>query len=437
MSESRRNQGTRCTVHAMVMVVLVCGLLCAAAGAAETVLRVLTYPRAWYAPYVEENIPIFEAAYPGVKVSLEKPANLRDRVVTEFAGGVSSDVILVGSIIDNIWRDVLAQDITRDLRPFVERDGQFGLKDFFPALVEAFTHGDKLVGIPTESTTAATFINKTLFDEAGLAYPGKAWDWQDALKMAKLLTKDFDDDGVPDQWGFSADGYALHYLGASPFLWANGADIVDATQTKATLLEPAAQEALEFFTDLHFTHRVSVPPGLEEQCYLFWRGEIAIWESASWNISYNRQKAEPHVDWDIAYPIVSPRTGQPAPLVSGHVATISSTSTNPDLAWELIKFLFVSDAGQKGVAAQGMLPSRTAFGRYFVQTFEAPPQTLEPVLYAASIGRSPVWFKDPQVHRDVWGIIDTEWNAVMSERQSVRAFAEKVTPLVNNRLQGQ
>jgi multiple sugar transport system substrate-binding protein len=410
-------------------------LLSGSVSAANT-LRVLGYSSAWFRPYVEESIPAFEAAHPSVEISFEVASNgggLRDRVVTEFAGGVPNDVLLLGSAIDNVWRDVLAQGLTRDHKPFLERDGQFSLRDFFPGLVQAFIHRNKLVGIPMESSTTATYINKALYDEAGLPYPPRNWDWNDMLRAAKIMTR-VSENGQVEQWGFATDGYGLGYMGATPFLWANGGDIVDPAHSRATLLEPQAQEALDFFVDLHFNHRVSVPPGGGSQWTLFWQGKVAIWDSASWNISYNRQNAQPFVDWDIVYPLLSPRTGEPAPLVNGHVAAISSSSQQPDLAWEFIKHLFVSDDAQKAIAAQGMLPTRIAFGRYYVQSFQPPPENIEPVLFAATTGRAPVWFEDPQVHNEIWGLINTEWNAVMQQRESVRGFAEKVTPLINLRL---
>ncbi|MGI6083100.1 MAG: ABC transporter substrate-binding protein [Limnochordia bacterium] len=406
----------------------------------EVELRVLTYLTGWFNSnsYVEKNIPLFEEDYPGVKVDYQINSSgntLAELIVVEAAGGVSSDVLFLGDIIDNIWRNLLSQPLVMDLKPFLERDTSLNQRDFFPNLLDAFTHNNRLVGMPMSTFTSSTFINKTLFDEFGLAQPSEGWNWNDLRTISRKLTRDGDNDGVPETWGFAADGYTLQYQGATVFLWANGGDIVTADHSRAALLEPQALEGLEFFYDLHFSDRVAVPPGAGAQWTLFRQGKVGIWESKSSNIPKNRAQALPHVDWDITVPFRSPRTGVSAPLIASNIASISATSKHPELAWEFIKFLFLSDQAQQVIAAEeGMLPTRISYARHFMRVFEGPPANVAPLIDAVSIGRTPVWFKDAQVHKDVYDIIGVEWDKVIKQLQSVKVFAEKVTPLINARL---
>ncbi|MGI6083101.1 MAG: extracellular solute-binding protein [Limnochordia bacterium] len=407
----------------------------------EVELRVLTYLGGWFNSnsYVEKNVPLFEAAHPGVKVEYQiNPSGraLAELIVVEAAGGVSSDVLFLGDIIDNIIRNLLSQPLVMDLKPFLERDASLNQRDFFPNLLQAFTHNNRLVGMPLSTFTSSTFVNKTIFDEGGLALPTDGWDWNDLRTISRKLTQDRDNDGVPETWGFAADGYTLQHQGATPFLWANGGDIVTPDHSRAALLEPQALEALEFFYDLHFVDRVAVPPSAGAQWTLFRQGHVGVWESKSSNIPKNRAQALPHVDWDITVPFRSPRTGVSAALIASNAAAISATSNNPELAWEFIKFLFLSDRAQQVIAAEeGMLPTRISFARHFLRVFEGPPANIAPLIDAVSIGRTPVWFKDPQVHKDVYDIVNAEWDKVIKQLQSVKAFAEKVTPLINAKLQ--
>lgn len=196
--------------------------------AATQTLRVILPTASWYTPYVEKRVAAFEAAHPGVTVQLHKPGQMVDAILAEFAGNVSSDVLLLGSIIDTQWQNVLGQGFVRDLTPYMQAEKGFSANEFFPPALNAFKHKGKLVGVPIEVSTAATYVNRKLFEEVGATLPGDNWNWNDMLVLARRMTKDKNGDGRIDQWGFGSDGFGLGYFGATPFLWSNGGDIVNA-----------------------------------------------------------------------------------------------------------------------------------------------------------------------------------------------------------------
>lgn len=221
-----------------LMLAVLCTPLLFGVPALATTLDVEMYVGAWDAKYVEQRVSDFEATHPGIQVKFTLVPNLPERIIVESAGGVHRDVYLMGSIIDRQWRDVLGHRVTLDLLPFIKREKDILLDGFYPPLVKAFTHNDKLVGVPVEVSTQATYINRAIFDEAGVPVPADGWNWNNLLDVAKKLTRDANNDGVPERWGFSADNYGIDYLGASPFLWANGADIVDPPMKRCTLDAP-------------------------------------------------------------------------------------------------------------------------------------------------------------------------------------------------------
>lgn len=156
----------------------------------------------------------------------------------------------------------------------------------------------------------------------------------------------------------------------------------------------------------------------------------------SWNIAYNREHAERGVNWDIVPSLRSPRTNRSAPVISGDIAAIASTSTHPDLAWEFIKFVYLSDESQQRIARLGMLPPRMEFGDFYVQHLGQPPATIRPVLEnAIHGGRTPVWFNDPETDSRVWATIAKGWaETVIDCKRSVDNFVQTITPLVNSML---
>lgn len=406
-------------------------LLLSAVVSAKTTLRVLAHPSQWYVPYLKERIKEFNSQRKDVEAVLETTPGLKERILTETAGGVASDVLFLGNVSDQVWRDVFAQQLTLDLKPYLDKDKDFDVKDFYPSLARAFTYRGRFVGVPLEVSTSATYINRVLLDKAGIDEPDDNWEWDDLLRMGRKLTVDTNGDGTPDQWAFGADGYSLIYLGATSFLWANGGDVVNEQQTQATLNKPEAMDALQFFYDIHFKDKIAVPM-TEYQHLLFWKGKVAIWESASWNIAYNRQHADKGVEWDIVPQLTSPRTKKAAAMTVGHVAAVHAASKNPQLAWEFIKFVVLSDEGQKRIAQAGMLPSRMSLAKYYASIMKRPPSSPKNLIKSAGVGRTAVWFNDPRKHKEIWTLVDKEWAKVASQKTSVASFVQLVTPRIND-----
>ena len=79
-----------------------------------------------------------------------------------------------------------------------------------------------------------------------------------------------------------------------------------------------------------------------------------------------------------------------------------------------------------------MLPTRISYARHFMQVFRVPAN-VAPLIDAVAIRRTRSG-SDAQVHKEVYDIIRVEWDQVIRQLQSVKAFAEKVTPLINAKL---
>ncbi len=78
--------------------------------------------------------------------------------------------------------------------------------DLYPVGRKSFTWEGKLYCLPQVLYYGGTFVNKTLFEEAGIPVPpvdwkSDKWTWTDVLETAAKLTKDKDGDGKIDQYG--------------------------------------------------------------------------------------------------------------------------------------------------------------------------------------------------------------------------------------------
>lgn len=91
------------------------------------------------------------------------------------------------------------------------------------------------------------------FERANVAAPASNWTWQDFIKAAKGLTVDANDDGNPEQWGFSATWDFPDWL---PFLLQEGGEIVDLDTGRIGMDGPASVSALTAWDELGRVHGI-------------------------------------------------------------------------------------------------------------------------------------------------------------------------------------
>ncbi|HET6455993.1 MAG TPA: extracellular solute-binding protein, partial [Armatimonadota bacterium] len=163
---------------------------------------------------------------PDVKVRFENLpyAQYWDKLQTMNAAGVAPDIIFMES---SRFAKFASSGALEDLQPYIERDGDVNLPDFYPAALDSYRWKGDIYGLPNDIAIGVVFWNKDLFDEAGVPYPlaldpsGKpGWTWNDYLKASKMLTFDFDEDGRIDQYG-TLIGDWRH------FVWQNRGEVVD------------------------------------------------------------------------------------------------------------------------------------------------------------------------------------------------------------------
>ena len=161
-------------------------------------------------------IAAFEAANPGVKVesSAMPPKDYWPRLSALAAAGDLPDVFWMSSGFIQSW----------------QADGQIdNIGDKVAGINEADWYGGaisvaRLAGgvysFPKNWVAPVLYYNTQMFDEAGLEYPNSNWRYDDFLKAAKALTKDTNNDGTPDQYGYWVYGRYAHicllYTSPSP-----------------------------------------------------------------------------------------------------------------------------------------------------------------------------------------------------------------------------
>lgn len=209
--------------------------------------------------------------------------------------------------------------------------------------------------LPYTSNTWSLFINKELFEKAGLDpetdYP-KTWD--DMLDVAQKLTIR-DSNGTLIQKGFDLPfNQASHWWCYTwgPILAQCGGNIVSDDGTHSIINEPEAVKSLQVLYDLVQKEKVT-DPGSVDESEDFRNGKTAMWISGIW--SDGTFKGTEVEDKYMAVPLPQMDTENRKTILGGYWWHVSSKVDEKvqEEAWKFLGYL-VSDAGDQ-FAATGLL----------------------------------------------------------------------------------
>src|SRR4029079_3440616 len=171
------------------------------------------------------------------------------------AGGAAPDVFAMDG---PLYPDYQARDVLLDLQPFIDRD-RFDVTQLADQRVDVFKTADGQFGLPRDLNVGVLYYNKAMFDAAGIPYPDDTWDWAKLTEVAKQLTKDDNNDGKVDQWGFYTETTDMENFWLSA-VWQNGGDVL-APDGKSTVLDTdQAAGGIQFLQDLIWKDKVMPDP---------------------------------------------------------------------------------------------------------------------------------------------------------------------------------
>jgi multiple sugar transport system substrate-binding protein len=288
----------------------------------------------------------FQTSHPTIKVNVEVSDwdAYWDKLRTLFAGETPPDIFAMDA---PLYPDWVSRKVLLNLQPYIDKTPDF-LKDFYPVTLEAYKRDDGYYGLPRDFQTIVLFYNKDMFDAAGVAYPTDKWTLNDLRDAAKKLTKDTNNDGIIDQWGFSSDLVDMELLW-SEAVWGYGGDIISADRTKTLLGDEKARGAWHFISDLVLKDKTVPDPTQVVQFGndAFGAGVAAMTTIGHWVVP---QYAQLKFKWNVAPFPAGPSARVTSVNSAGFV--VAKASKNPDAAWEFIQFA-VSKNGQSRLAELG------------------------------------------------------------------------------------
>ena len=381
------------------------------------------------AKIIQEAVDEFTKAHPGVQVKLDYVpyGEYITKVLTQFSANNAPDVMAVNA---EQMISFASRNIFVDLKPYADKDPTLKLSDFYPEAIDHYTYKGFLTALPRDiAPVAVVYYDKKKFDEAGVPYPKDNWTYEEFLATAQKLTKK-DASGKVTQYGFVDD-----YPNWGAWVNAFGGSWVDNEKnpTRCTLDSPEAVAGVQFRSDLIHKYGVAPAPTLMaamggmDYSDLFLNGTAAMFHSGIWHTPKFREIK--NFGWDVVEFPKGPKDHRGFPL-SAAGYSIVKTCPNPELAYELVKFL-AGPVGQKYMAATGLTqPAIKTLAKSPVFLDGQDPKSKAFLVDAVQYGHyQPM---DPNINE--WkAMVDSAMDRVWNDNVDVAQALTKVTKEINSK----
>ncbi len=303
--------------------------LMAGTALAETELRMTWYNDGNEGEVMRGILDRFEEANPDITVTLDVVPYkaILESLPVQLAAGDGPDIARVTDLGG-------LSEYYMDLTPHVG-DPEYWRANFGPFLKWLDPDGDAISGFMTQLTVTGPYVNKTLFEQAGVEMPGEGATWDDWAAASKAVA-DALDIPIPMAWdrsGHRVSGPAIS-MGAQMFdAEGNPALVDDGLKMMATKLYDWHQDGT-MAKELWGSVSGSTYLGANED---FANAQVVMYMSGSWQIPQFAETIGDAFDWWAVPAPCGPAacTGMP-----GGAALVAMKDTDhPEEVGQLMDFL--------------------------------------------------------------------------------------------------
>ncbi|HEV2528758.1 MAG TPA: sugar ABC transporter substrate-binding protein [Thermomicrobiales bacterium] len=296
-------------------------------------------------PAIDEQIAAFNAVYPNITIEKQIVpwANYWTQLQTAVSGGAAFDVFWMNA---TSFPPYAAAGSLLPINQIIGGDG-IAVDRLPQTLVEPYAAGGIQYGVPRDFDAIAIYYNKTLFDDAGVAYPTAEWTWDDFRAAAEQLTNT--DAGI---WGVGLQtSFQETWIN---FVYQNDGQLLSDDLSEVVLNQPAGDEAIQyitrFFTD-GLTPSIAIQQSNPVADTLFPAGQVAFMPGGSF-------RAGTYGALDLNLGVAPlPRKVRQATVTAGVANVIWSGTSNPGAALEWVKYLHGDEAEQILGASGSTIPA--------------------------------------------------------------------------------
>lgn len=266
-------------------------------------------------------------------------ATFGNTVSTRIAGGERADII---SVATEGQRLMSSKGLFEPLDELIERDSA-ETQEFYDNVSSNLQGWLDKYGSPDGSTyfvpggynTVAMYLNRDVFEAAGVEIPDTDWTWDEFRTIAE---------NVKEETGafITTAGAGFPFGQILPWLFTNGASTLDAEWTTATFDSPEAVEAAEFVKALVEDELVPQPGGEFDGATQYQRGSLASLTGGRYTLPDVRR-----LEMVDQTKIVNfPNNAGPGTPIGWDGWAIFKASENKEAAWTFLKWLMTVEASE-------------------------------------------------------------------------------------------
>jgi alpha-1,4-digalacturonate transport system substrate-binding protein len=350
------------------------------AAEAQTVLRMTWYSDGNEGEVMADLLRRFEDKNRDIHVVLDQVPfkAINENLPVQLASGQGPDIARVGDL-GGLARYML------DLRPYL-KNAAYWEANYGPFLQWMRVPGDTLSipGFMTQLTVTGPFVNKTLFEQAGVTLPGPKATWEDWAKATKEVA---DKVQAPFPIAFDRSGHRFFGMTIS-----EGAAVFDDKGHPA-VIDDGFERAAKLIYDWHSSGVMSKElwgsvagatyRGANEE---FKNAQVVMYESGSWQISQFDKTIGTAFDW-----VAVPTPCGPANCsgMPGGAALVGIKSTkHPEEVARVLDYLASEDVVAEFYARSLFVPGHLGLAGKGLDYKDASPAANAALkVFSASVGR--------------------------------------------------
>lgn len=336
-----------------------------AAQSVPVELRITWYDDGNEGAVLRDLLDRFEADNPDIKVTIDTVAynTILEQLPIQVEAGEGPDMARVTSLTNKVFRDRYL-----DLRPLVP-DADYWDTSFPPIVLQAMRpDGDTslIAGFPNQFTITGPYINKTLFDQAGVEVPTGDVSWEQWTDLSKQVAE-----VTGTQYAVAMDRSGHRFAGPAISM---GATYFDA-DGNVTIDSPGFRDMANILKGWHdegiTPSEVWLGAGgsYAAAADYFINSQVVFYMSGSWQVGNFSSKIGDTFDWVAVHNPTGPggSTGMP-----GGSAMVAFASTqHPQEVARVMDYLVQPDTYREFTARTLFIPGHIGLGMIDYQTDSA------------------------------------------------------------------
>jgi sn-glycerol 3-phosphate transport system substrate-binding protein len=292
---------------------------------------------------------VFQGLYPEMKTKL----------INAVSTGQTPDIAQVAiEYLDVFIKDGYVEPIT-DL--IAEEDRRDILNQFWNGV----TRNREIYAYPFNMSVQVLYYNKDAFQLSGLDPDKPPKTWNEVIEYGKVLTKDFDNNGIIDQWGVlvSLEGV----FGFTPLIRQVGGEFLNEDRTRALFNSDAGVRVMTLLQDMAYVYKI-MPPNwnLFEGTTAFLEGKIVMGPITCAGIQF----AEENLPWKLGIAPLPYIENKSVLLGGGALVNLAKSSSRRKAVFNFITWLTQKQNSIRWHMETGYLPLRkSAIESYELQGF--------------------------------------------------------------------